>query len=88
MSDTEEIQRPIKIKREVHFMIGEIVYLKAELSQYPRIVVGYAIGEIGAAVNYILRYSDEGTSEHTEAEISLTQDILMKQSNMNNEEDE
>lgn len=88
MENNEPISRPIKIKREVNFMVGEIVYLKTEPSQRPRIVIGYIIGEIGSAVCYILRFSDEGTSEHTEVEISLTQDILMKQSNINNEEDE
>jgi hypothetical protein len=87
MSAEEEIQRPITIKRKVSFMIGELVYLKSELSQRPHIVLEYVIGTIDAPVKYSIRYADEGASDHAEIEISLTPDILMKQEANNNGEE-
>jgi hypothetical protein len=64
---------------ENNFNIGDIVFLKTDKDQSPRIVTAIILYE-GSRVNYRI---NSGTTEtwHTECEITLEKDVLITTTN-------
>lgn len=61
------------------FQIGAIVYLKTDIEQLPRIVIGILISGDGALIYKCCQSTDDNW--HYEVELSDTVDILLKTSN-------
>lgn len=61
------------------FAIGQIVYLKTDLDQYPRMVYAYLI----YSENHIIYKLAQGTtiSDHYDFELTSDKDILLKMTN-------
>lgn len=59
---------PKKIKVELDFDIEDIVFLKTDLDQYPRMVTGVLLRK--EHPKYLIRYGDEEETEHSFFELS------------------
>lgn len=62
------------ITTEAEYEIGQIVYLKTDREQFPRIVIGYYIFETGLTFSLSM---GENTSSHYAFEISETKDVAI-----------
>ena len=61
------------------FSIGDVVYLKTDIEQYPRIVVSYEVFENDDLLYKICQGT--GTSTHYEFEMSSEKNFIVKMNN-------
>lgn len=76
MPEPKEIERPFKLKVEAMFRIGEIVFIRVDIKQRPKIVTAVSLRNDGTT--YIVRHSDGDETEHADCELSLTEDTALK----------
>lgn len=70
----------MKVTLDLSFDIGEAVYLKTDIDQFPRFVVGITI-KPNRVVVYDLQSGDKAITSHYAFEISSEKDVLMTSTN-------
>ena len=75
----------IKIKTE--FKTGSFVYLKTDPVQYKRMITSITYN-IGGSVTYGVTLADQESTLHYAEELSLEEDVMLRQRTENSEGDE
>lgn len=70
----------MKVTLEINYQIGQTVYLRTDVEQLPRVVVGYCVRP-GNQIIYDIQQADKNATAHSDFEISSVRDVVMTSTN-------